>query len=49
MGSIDYFEPRWQRLYVQMAVGERRRVWVIDPDAPPRIYDVELKNILAVK
>jgi hypothetical protein len=49
IASVDYFEPRWQRIYLQMAVGDVRRVWVIDPREPVVIYDVELKNLLAVQ
>lgn len=47
--QLQYTDPQWQPLFLQMAVGEVRRVWVIDPNHTVTVCDVELRNVVLVK
>jgi len=46
--QLEYTPPRWQPLFLQMVVGETRRVWLSDTNEPRSVYDVELRNIIGV-
>ena len=47
--QLEYTAERWQPMFLQMVVGETKRVWLTDPNEPRSVYDVELRNIIGVE
>lgn len=43
---LGEMQPRWRPLLGSMALGELKRIWIVDSGGPPIIYDVRLIYVL---